>query len=330
MSSNRIEWVDWMKTIGIYFIVLGHFFSIGYKYIYVFNVPVFFFISGFLCKRETDLTKFWTKLLYNLIVPMLIISTINFLFECIFELNEGTFELKDIIYFIIYVILGFHKGVGVCWFVYTLIILKVIYQYCNKKPLFYTIGILALLMAYCYNHFDFSYYNSLLKESNSIVNVCTAFPFFALGVYFNNKKIHLNRLDGKLILFTIVLVCLLLVYVCGRNNDFVWMVICGYGGNFLWFITGGIAGICCIFAVSKLLGHTTKYSTIISKGTILILGFHMHFISLLRCYFKNTIADFGFAAIIVFLFVPLILGAEKYFPLILGKYRINNSKSMNS
>ena len=34
---SRIVWIDWMKTIGIYLIVLGHFFSVGEKYVYVFN-----------------------------------------------------------------------------------------------------------------------------------------------------------------------------------------------------------------------------------------------------------------------------------------------------
>ena len=53
-KKTRVAWIDWMKTIGIYFIVLGHFFSIGYKFIYVFNVPLFFLISGFLCKKEKD------------------------------------------------------------------------------------------------------------------------------------------------------------------------------------------------------------------------------------------------------------------------------------
>lgn len=52
MSSSRLVWCDWMKAIGMYFIVAGHFFPIGYKYIYVFNVPLFFILSGFLCKKE--------------------------------------------------------------------------------------------------------------------------------------------------------------------------------------------------------------------------------------------------------------------------------------
>lgn len=36
-QESRIVWIDWIKAIGIYLIVLGHFFSVGEKYVYVFN-----------------------------------------------------------------------------------------------------------------------------------------------------------------------------------------------------------------------------------------------------------------------------------------------------
>ena len=75
----RLNWLDWMKAIGIGLIVYGHFFSLYDIYVYVFSVPLFFLISGFLCKKESDDKVFWKKLWYNLITPMLIICTINYL-----------------------------------------------------------------------------------------------------------------------------------------------------------------------------------------------------------------------------------------------------------
>ena len=130
------------------------------------------------------------------------------------------------------------------------------------------------------------------------------------------------RLNSKISLLAIFIVSLLLVYVSGQCNGCVWMYICGYGSNFLWFLVGGMAGTSFIFALSKLLGHTHGYITTISRGTILILGFHMHLIALARHFFHCSIVDFIFAAIIVAIFVPVIMMAEKYFPLVLGKYRI--------
>ena len=73
-SSPRQNWLDWMKAIGIVLIVYGHFFSFYNRYVYVFSVPLFFVISGFLCRRETDTKLFWKKLWYNLVVPLLLID----------------------------------------------------------------------------------------------------------------------------------------------------------------------------------------------------------------------------------------------------------------
>lgn len=45
--KERHTWIDWMKLIGMLFIVWGHFFPThASNWIYAFNVPLFFCISG--------------------------------------------------------------------------------------------------------------------------------------------------------------------------------------------------------------------------------------------------------------------------------------------
>lgn len=49
MAKVRFYWVDWMKVIGMFLIIWGHLFpKHSYDFIYSFNVPLFFCISGFL------------------------------------------------------------------------------------------------------------------------------------------------------------------------------------------------------------------------------------------------------------------------------------------
>lgn len=72
MSKERLYWIDWMKAIGMYFIIAGHIFPVGNEYIYVFSVPLFFMMSGFLGHREDDVRVFWSKLWRNLILPCII------------------------------------------------------------------------------------------------------------------------------------------------------------------------------------------------------------------------------------------------------------------
>lgn len=323
--NKRLEWIDWMKAFGIYLIVLGHFYSIGEKQIYVFHVPLFFVISGFLCKKESNQGIFWKKLWYNLMVPMLIMAVVNFIYACILQLLDGTFEMKTIYWFVRNVVFGMVSGYGVLWFVLTLMVLKVIFQYCPSKVLFYVLIMALLALAYVYNHSDLSDYPFFLSAPNTVIDVFIAYPFFALGVLARDFKGLLSEWSNKVMLVLAFVCGLLLIWVSDLNNNYVAMYKCDYGGNMLWFLVGGIAGSMMIFAASMLLGHASKPITIISRGTIIILGFHKLFIDLIRVFLPASYFDILLAAVIVILFIPLVTITEQYFPLLAGKYRISKN-----
>jgi hypothetical protein len=102
---------------------------------------------------------------------------------------------------------------------------------------------------------------------------------------------------------------------------------CDYGNSIFLFLVGGVAGSMMIFAVSKMIGRAFKSVAIISRGTIIILGFHTLLVDdLFKVLFPASYLDIFFAAFIVAFFIPVIKVIEKYFPLMAGKYRI----SMNS
>ncbi len=320
VPGNRFEWIDWMKALGIYLVVLGHFYSIGEKFIYVFHVPLFFLISGFLVKKENDYCVFWKKLWYNLAVPMLVMTSMNIVFDWFPYMVRGTFCPMELYWFVRNVVFGMVSGFDALWFVYTLIILKILFQYIFSRRFFYALTIVMLALAYIYNHVDMAVFPFFLKEPNAIMNTFTAFPFFALGVYARDFRVMLNGLNRKMII--IFLSGLLVVVGCCFFNDIVEMYCCNYGDSMLLFLFGGVSGSIMIFAVSKLFGHAFGFIGIISKGTILILGFHKMLISMIRTFCSESFFDLLFSALIVMLFVPLIILTEKYFPLIMGKYRV--------
>ena len=263
IRSNRFEWIDWMKALGIYLVVLGHFYSVGEKFIYVFHVPLFFLISGLLTKKEDDYRLFRKKLWYNLAVPMLIMATLNVVFDCVLDVMYGTFSPKDMYWFVRNVAFGMVSGFDALWFVYTLIMLKIIFQYSFSDKVFYTLAIVMLALAYMYNHVDLSVFPFFLKEPNSIVNTFTAFPFFAIGVYLRNFKGRLHEWNNKMVLMISFLCGLLLVVGCYYYNDYVAMYCCYYGQSMLLFLIGGVAGSIMIFAVSKFIGRAPKVIAII-------------------------------------------------------------------
>lgn len=326
VSTQRLYWIDWLKSIGIYFIVLGHFFSVFHLYIYTFNVPLFFIISGFLAKKECSPTIFWKKLWYNLIIPLLLISVINFSVYCLVDIYYSKFYYINVFKFIFNAIIGEQErkcGLGACWFLYSLILIKIIFQFIERKKIHLFLSILLLFLAYLYNN---NLFGDLLPQntSNSILNVCLAYPFFTIGQLLSNYKIHLSKKHNTKQLAVILLISAIICYLCGHYNGYVWMFKCEYGRNILLFILGGISGTAFFYVISLLLQkYTPSYIVTISKGTILILGFHYFLIMIIRSYVNQsaTILDFLYAAFIVVLFVPLIILIRKHFPLLLGKYR---------
>ena len=251
---------------------------------------------------------------------MLIMSVLNFLCYCILKLSYGTFEPIYIYWFVRNLLLGMESAFDSLWFVYTLILLKIIFQYCSSKRLFYVLVVVMLTFAYVYNHVDRLGYPFFLKEPNSFFNVFTAYPFFAFGVFARDYKTMLHEWTNKGMLVCSLIGGLLLVISSCYFNDKVDMFSCGYGENMLWFLVGAIAGTMMIFAVSKLLGHAPKPVSVISRGTIVILGFHK--LLLFRGLMPTPYLDIVYAALIVILFIPVILLIEKYIPILIGKYRI--------
>lgn len=67
----------------------------------------------------------------------------------------------------------------ICMALYTLIILKIILQYCNAKIVQLVFGIVLLIIGYCIDGFKPSIMDySFSEHPNAILNVCMAFPFF--------------------------------------------------------------------------------------------------------------------------------------------------------
>jgi fucose 4-O-acetylase-like acetyltransferase len=66
IQSNRISWVDWVKALSIFFVVVGH---VGPRlflpFVYAFHVPAFFVISGYLYKKS-----WWLQTFLSFTIPV--------------------------------------------------------------------------------------------------------------------------------------------------------------------------------------------------------------------------------------------------------------------
>ncbi len=331
----RFNWLDWMKVIGICLIVYGHIFSFFSVYVYVFSVPLFFVISGFLSRQEADHGAFWRKLWHNLVIPFVLICTINYLFfsiQIIFFSDKPTFP-ENPLQFYFHLLAGKYLEMGAMWFVYTLIILKIILQFTRGVYLHFVLAIVFCVLAYVFNN-----YNILLTKLfpydglSSIPSIFVSFPFFIIGYYLKPWKERIAEYRVNKYTFCWIVLSLIVVYLCGYRHKYVLLFKCIYGESLLQCIVGGLAGTALVFFVSKLLDRLHwRIITDISLGTIIILGFHEHFINLLKSLdHQKSIVDSLLAVMIVLAFVPLIRLCERYFPIILGKYRVKKQNNAQS
>lgn len=323
MEIKRILWIDNMKMIGMFFIIAGHFFPNGYEYIYVFNVPVFFVLSGYLCKSEADHCYFLKKIFFTLFCPMFILNILNFILIDIVSYCNGN---TDIFYFIRYFrlvgssLIGAQSGIKELWYVYTLILLKIIDHYVSEN-----IKVKGLIFFVCIVWMILKPLGD--KYENAMENCFVAYPFFQIGVFLKKYWQQINDFNNKIWLLVVGLLCTLIICYCGYYNGYVQMYRCLYGNHIYLYLLGGMAGTVFIYALSKLFvfGGNTLSSTCVAKGTILILGFQMPIIHLLcDCidYQGGVVEAFVLSLLILLMFIPLIKLLEIYFPIIIGQLKV--------
>lgn len=312
-----------MKAIGMFFIIAAHLPALGSSIIYVFSVPLFFIISGFLGKREESNAVFWKKIFSNLILPCILICLVNHTISLIL----GRSQLQLLQTYALNCFLGFQGeetiggGLGMCWFLYTLIVCKIIGQYIAKNKYLHVLFLICcIVFALWYNTNDFHWYNA-------IANASLAYPMYACGggykyFYKNDKIPKLTGIRATML----ILICSLVVLTVGIYNGPNFMYNNEYGRNILLFFIGGLAGTILVYVISSWLQNIqNKAVDIISRGTIIILGFHGWFVLLNYLVNIDPLIKYIEAFSILVFFIPVILAAEKYCPVIMGK-RANNHK----
>lgn len=306
----RFHWVDVMKVMGMYFIIYGHFFSYGYEYVYTFSVPVFFIISGFLFKENEPGHVFWGKLWRQLVLPMLVICLVFNLYHLLF--HGDTAHLL----FPLWVLAGEHRFLDVCWFIYNLVLLKVISQYVYNNVLRTLLAAVFLVAAYFVAPVAHAH-----DWRNAALDVLLTYPFFVAG--------HLVRKGGFVQQPIPWWVCLpgavlsaAAVYFVTRANGVVYVFSFHYGNYLGLYLIGGFAGTCLLYFVSKLFDRPVGWVRTLSEGMVVILGFHYYFIYLYHMFFGQSPFDVVAAGIILLLFVPIIKFCIRYVPWLVGGRKI--------
>lgn len=216
------------------------------------------------------------------------------------------------------------------WFVYTLILIKIIDHYIYKIHYQIVLSIIFIVFVYMLNE----------KEINiawSVTDTFICFPFFVMGKCLklaknltNNSKVmvsFLKKVSKERVSCIIILLLLIFQYILSYKNGVATVVIADYGENIVLFYTLGGTGSLMLILISKFktIFKSWTWVSILPMGSILILGFHMHFVRLFQnVIFKefNVPSAYGCysaSVIILMLFLPISSFAMKYVPFLIGK-----------
>lgn len=165
-----IDWVDYVKGVGIFFVVLGHtiiglrnasiiaqtpFFDGIVKFLYAFHMPLFFFISGLFVERSLrkPLSIFFISKLQVIAYPYLIWSVLQGSLQIFSSryTNNQKISWQDILE------IGY-KPIMQFWFLYTLLAILLVYGIWRKVFKFSSTSFLLFAIAiYCLHVFNVSF-----------------------------------------------------------------------------------------------------------------------------------------------------------------------------
>lgn len=193
IDNKNIVWIDIAKFIGIFLVVFGHtlspfgllknstFFAHLWDFIYLFHMPLFFIIAGYLYKSKTK-TDNYKKILYGLLIPYLIYQIIYLPFKAWHLLLVKPYLGYKILGIVTGAILGDASNTPIsipncapCWFIMTIIQLRLIFNNINLniKNLF-LLNIAAIFIC------KFLFINKI-NLYFCLDNTLMAIPYFTFG-----------------------------------------------------------------------------------------------------------------------------------------------------
>lgn len=280
-NTDYFNEIDYMKGIAIILVFIGHaatpsFLPRPYVYefivqfIYMFHMPVFFFISGFLSLKllninlKTQYLPFIKKKIYRLGLPFLTISIItNALIIILKELTNSPVGIKGIAEMIKVILLYPENGImGALWFLYTLLFINILAPLILKLPIKFTLIISIILNIFFPKSISFLALN----------RVAFFLVFFLLGIIFRKFYSQLKALFEKSYFLIISLFIIgITTYIYTGN-----IAINNYLLNLLIFASG-FFGIILVYNLAKQINSSNNMLKIIGQHSIDIYIFSWFF-----------------------------------------------------
>lgn len=328
MNSRKIQWIDWMKVIGMLFIIWGHCFpETATPFAMSFNVPVFFIVSGFLTKEKEDRGVFLGKLWKTLLVPYLLLAYIKAAGSIIKGFSTGTWWMTSG-----GILLGFHSmgevpGCSNLWFVYTLILIKLIHNLVGgSKMAMAGLSVAGLVAAVLLQ-------GRVEMPAWAVSDILISLPFFTLGyllrchcrTFVDNAALAIR--DRKLAAMMALAVLVVSTWMLADANGTIKIFTGVYGSSMLLYLAAAITGSAAVFIGCAMLDNVRwRYLGLLATGNLVTLTFHRELLheplkwiyrSSMDAWMKDSCSLLA-SAVVLLAFIPITMIASRYLPVLIG------------
>lgn len=329
MKTTKIQWIDWMKVITMFFVIWGHCFpELMSSFIYAFNVPAFFILSGFLTRKHDESSSFYGKFTRNLLIPYLLLAFLKCAGAIIKGFNNGEWYIS-----IAAILGGFHsindiQGCSNLWFVYSLMIVRLLHHLI-KGSLKYLI-VLSFISTVAACLLALNYEMPKWAVSNTLI----ALPFFTIGHIFRtalrerfDKFIETIKNSNRILLFFAMACVAVIIYAIGEVNGEAALYHGYYGTSIILLFIGAILGTIMLVIPSVCLdSFSPKWLAFLAAGNIVTLTFHRELLhSPLKMITHSEMSPWiqdacSFLASFAVLacFIPINWIVSKYMPVFIG------------
>lgn len=292
IGGKRLDWIDCAKGVGIIFVIIGHCSIESVKeYIYLFHMPLFFIISGFLWNREKYskmcYKDFFVYKWHKLIIPYFkIAGTCFILFGIVLLFHRygfGELYLNTLIKYV-YGIVIYSKGTSewfpLCfplWFMTCLfcseIIMKIIFDISNKSFQIFLLVAASGFIGYCLSFVG--------KIPWNIDTAFSSIPLLFIGYFCRNHWNEISRTENLIVLLPLTI----FIFFYGvKGVDFNFNT---YTNLPLVYIQSSIITITIFIVLQriKMKGKTDiclQLFRYYGKNTIAIMGYHCVFIEFVK------------------------------------------------
>lgn len=326
METDRISYVDYVKAVAIWLVMLSHLVLPGWAAMWInsFHVPLFFFVSGFLFfpDRHPSVRPFVAKKARRLLIPYILIGSVTYVFWLLLLRNHGrqtSFELPWYRPFTAMMAVDVDHMMHnpPLWFFPTLFIVAACGHIMLRKIRLKVLLPLLFVAGWAVYHYV-GY--TLFVVGQSVV----AMLFYALGYAFRNMRARLPLYIGLL---------MLPVSVCSVwANGWIAMYHNWYS-SFPLFVVFAVAGILSVLTLCRILYRWCGENSavrLVSDNTLALCGFHLTVFALMKGILlyvfgvapsaldDTFLPNILFSLVALLLCLPLSVVLRRYLPWLVG------------